>query len=889
VLALRAARKAPDIRPHRMDRRTVLTKTAKGLMEVTGKTSLLPRDLRNVLSQVDGKATVGDLHQKLDKYTETKLLDTLGKLSKDGFVREFVSAPASISPPSQVPIVQEDMDLDFTALMSKPPNRAEVSAQTKAEFEDVARQVAQARARQEVDAKTRAEADSRAKAEAAAKARAEGEARAKREAEERARKEADERAKREAAERAAKEAAEKARREAEEKAKREAEEKAKREAEDRARREAEAKREAEERARKEAEARAKAEAEAKARAEADARAKREADERAKREAAERAAKDVADRARREAEERAKREADERGRRDAEERARRESEERARREGEERVQREQEERIRRELEDRVRLAEEQARREAEERAKRDAQERSKREAAERARREAEERERREAEERSRREADERARRETQEESRREAEEAARRKDEEARAKREAEKRAREEEKARAKADAEAAARARRDERAREKAEAEDRAREKRKEQEKDAAQVAARLEKIRAGKSGAGLGKYLGIGLVVLVAAGLAYLQFFMPLDLAEYERLASTQLGQPVKIRAGSISILPSPAIRLENVSVGKDGNVKIAVASAHPDLASAIGGNPQLKSLELQGVTLDAGGLAGVLFGRGKSTALGLERVHATGVRIAVPGVTLPELEATATFMPDGNVQKIVVNNPNKTITAEIQPQSGKALVDLTVARPGALLGLPFEVDSLSAKGVATASEFTAAEFDARLLDGITRGKGTLRWAGPLAFDGNFELRQVDAARITPILAGRVQGTGVLAAQGESLEKLGPGARVDGNFSVSKGQIAGVDLPRTLQSGKSVGGTTPFNEMTAQAQLDKGQLALRGVKIDAGPLSASGTVDVDGGKSLAGRFAADMKTPGGMLRATLQVSGTPSQLAIKR
>ena len=52
-----------------MDRRTVLTKTAKGLMEVTGKTSLLPRDLRNVLSQVDGKATVGDLHQKLDKFT----------------------------------------------------------------------------------------------------------------------------------------------------------------------------------------------------------------------------------------------------------------------------------------------------------------------------------------------------------------------------------------------------------------------------------------------------------------------------------------------------------------------------------------------------------------------------------------------------------------------------------------------------------------------------------------------------------------------------------------------------------------------------------------------------------------------------------------------------
>jgi hypothetical protein len=277
------------------------------------------------------------------------------------------------------------------------------------------------------------------------------------------------------------------------------------------------------------------------------------------------------------------------------------------------------------------------------------------------------------------------------------------------------------------------------------------------------------------------------------------------------------------------------------------------------------------------------------VLFGRGKSTALGLERIRASGVRIAVPGVTLPELEATATLLPDGSVQKIVVNDLNKTIAAEIQPQGGKALIELTVTKPDALLGLPFEVETLSAKGVATASEFAASEFDARFLDGITRGKGTLRWAGPLAFDGNFELRQVDAKRITPILVGRIQGTGVVAAQGESLQKLGRGARVDGNFTVSKGQITGVDLPRTMQTGKSVGGNTPFNEMTAQAQLDKGQLALRGVRIDAGPLSASGAVDVDGGKSLAGRFAADLKTPGGVLRATLQVSGTPSQLAIKR
>jgi hypothetical protein len=876
-----------------MDRRTVLTKTAKGLMEVTGKTSLLPRDLRNVLSQVDGKATVGDLHQKLDKFTEPKLLEALGRLAKEGFVREFVSAPASISPPSQVPIVQEDVDLDFTALISKPPSKAEVTAQTKAEADEVARQVAQARAK---DGGAKREAEEKARREAAERARKEAEDKAQREAAERARKEAEDKAKRAAAERARREAEEKARRETEARAQADAEARARRDAEERARKEAE------ERARHEAEEKVKREGAERARKDAEARARREAEERTRQEAEERSMREQEDRIRRELEERvrqaeaqARREADERAQREAEEHARREAarleaDQRARREAEERARQEREEERRQEAAAaaRRRDAEEKARREADERARREAEDQRRREAAEALlRRDAEARAQREADERARRAAED-ERREAEEQRRREAEETARRREEEEQERRDAERRARDDDKARAKSEAESAARARRDERAREKAEADARANARRKEQEKDAAQVAARLEKIKAGKKG-GVGKLIGLTLVAAVVAGLAYLQFFMPLDIAQYERLATSQLGQPVNIRSGNISLFPSPAVRFEGISVGKDGNVKIAVASAYPDFASVIGDKPQLKSLDFHGVSLDGPGLAAVLFGRPQGAGLGLERVRATGIKLAVPGVNLPELEATAILEPDGRVHKIAVANPNNTIKAEITPSGSKVVVDLTVGGATALLGLPFEVETLSARGVATATEFNASELDARLLDGLARGKGTLRWPGPLAFDANFELKQVDAKQITPILVGRMQGNGVVAARGESLDKLASAARLDGNFSVSKGQITGVDLARTLQSGKSVAGSTNFNEMSAQAQLDGGRLALRGVKIDAGALSASGAVEVDGGKSLAGRFAADMKTPGGPLRATLVVSGSPSQLSIKR
>jgi len=875
-----------------MDRRTVLTKTAKGLMEVTGKTSLLPRDLRNVLSQVDGKATVGDLHQKLDKFTEAKLIDTLAKLVKDGFVREFVSAPASVSPPSQVPIVQEDADLDFTALISRPPSRAEVTAQNSAEADEVARQVAQARARQDTDARGKAEAEARARAEADAKAKREAEERARRESETKAKAEAEAKAKREAEERARRESEAKAKAEAEARAKREAEERARKEAEAKARAaegEARARAEAEAKAKREAEERARREAEAKARAEAEAKARAAAEEKARRDAEARAKESAEARAQREAEERERKQAEEAARREAEARGRAEAEERARKEAEARTQRDQEERIRRDLEERVRQAEEQSRRDADDRRRREAEERARRDAQDQARREAEERARREAEEKARREAEERAQREAAERAKREAEEAARRKDEEERARREAERRARDEEKGRAKAEAEAASRARREERAREKAEAEEKAAARAKEREKDAAVVSARLEKIRSGKGKGGFGKYVGFAAIAAVVGALVYLHF-MPLDIAKYEALATQRFGQPVKIGAGSISLIPSPTIRFENVTVGAGKNIRIASVAATPEFGAVFADPPVLSSLEVSGMTLDAAGLAGILFGRSTGTALGIERIHATGVKVVQSGLNLPELDATVTFQVDGAVQKITVSNPGKTLAAQIEPQSnGRAAVDASIGGAGALLGLPFEVESLSVKGVASAAEFVVSELDAKIFGGSARGKGTLRWSGPLSFDGTLEARGLEAKRLTPILTGTVQGPMAIAAQGETLEKLADGARLDWSFAVQNGLINGIDLPRTLQAGKSVGGTTKVDEMTGQAVVGDGKAALRNIRIVGGPMQASGAIDIEGGKTLAGRFNADMKTPGANLRATLLVSGTPAQLSVKR
>src|ERR1700744_338383 len=86
-----------------MDRKSIFTKTAKGLNEASGKTSVLPRDLRNVLKEVDGKLSVGDLLQRLTKLNEPKLTEMLGRLEGDGFLKEFMPATARAAAPTLAP------------------------------------------------------------------------------------------------------------------------------------------------------------------------------------------------------------------------------------------------------------------------------------------------------------------------------------------------------------------------------------------------------------------------------------------------------------------------------------------------------------------------------------------------------------------------------------------------------------------------------------------------------------------------------------------------------------------------------------------------------------------------------------------------------------------
>ena len=370
-----------------MDKKTIYSKTGKGVLEIKNKAGKLSKDLVKVLTLIDGKSNMADLLAKA-KFDDAEMDKAITQLSAGGYIKEFSNTSTGVSSAGSGPGGGSYVDdLDFTSsLTSSKSKNPYQSAQTEWRQRESAD-----RAKAEVDAKKKREEEQQLKKEQASKL---------------AREESGRLAKVEAERKLKEAAAMKTREETERKANIEAEAMAQ------TTRDLQKILEAERKALEESEKKKQEEAARRGSQEAEARSREEA-ERKRREDEERQRKEAEDRQHREAEERKRKEAEELKRREEEEeRTRREQEERKRQEEEARKRKQEEERKRQEEEERKRIeAEERKRREEEERKRREEEELKRKAEEDRVKREEEERrQRREEEDRRRQDEDQRRRKE-----------------------------------------------------------------------------------------------------------------------------------------------------------------------------------------------------------------------------------------------------------------------------------------------------------------------------------------------------------------------------------------------------------------------------------------------------------------------------------------------
>lgn len=813
--------------------------------------------------------------------------------------------------------------------------RAKAAAEAKALQEATVRAQAEAKAKLEAAARVRAEQEAaRAKSalEAAARAKAEAEAkvRAEIEAAAKAKQIAEAKAKQEAAEAKARQEAEAAKLKAEEEA---ARVRAELEAAAKAKAEAEAARiKAElEAARVKAELEAaKARAEAEAKALAEAIAKREAEEKARREAeaarlkAEQEAEAARLRAEQEAEAarlkveqeaaaKAKFEAETKARLEAELQAKAEQEiaAKAKQEAEAKAKAETEARLKAEADARVRV-EEQLRREAEEQARmqaaaaankskgsgtgsfkldldhfsenipaaepprmlddeRDNQAKAQAEAEAKEKREAEQRA---AEQQAKAESGEKAKKDMAAEmARLKAEADAARLKAEEEARRQAEERALAEEQAKAWAEAEQRALAQA------KIDAEMAAQQAALAQAKETTKSAPRAKRapLPWGKIGGGL---VVLALIVAIALPYVYpLQEYIPM----LEQRLSTQLKQPVKIGAMSAASIP-PRLKLQNVTVGIEQEVKVASIEFNFDLLSLFSetrviSDAVLDDVSLKGNQLERFAPSMMLVGGDKQFPV--RHFSLRKVKIVTEELALPNLSGVAELDAQGAFSRVALHSDDEKYSFDLQPVGGHWQLGVNL-KETALPWLPGVVFSdLNAKGKLSEGEVDFNEMDGHIFKGILLGSAKLNWRKGWQLQGRLEAKLFELDKMFPGngIEGEMYGEGTFAFSGGRFSQLGESPRLDASFTVKGGNINAIDMVETarlLSREHMVGGRTRFDDMIGVVQVENHVVHFRQLKILSNMLSANGSFDVGVGGALSGSFNAEIKMRAGSNPLTL-------------
>jgi hypothetical protein len=333
--------------------------------------------------------------------------------------------------------------------------------------------------------------------------------------------------------------------------------------------------------------------------------------------------------------------------------------------------------------------------------------------------------------------------------------------------------------------------------------------------------------------------------------------------------------------------VITGVQVNLEGVSVG---DAKIRLVRGYPEIGSLFGAKKLFSRIELEGASLSQAQLGEALFGKVAGENFRVGRVVLKGVKLDGP-LTLPALDIDATVGGDGSLQTVNISGPDK-LSMRLSPNGSEVAFEASAAS----LALPFvpafSLSDFGWKGTANRQGVVSSEFDGRQFDGLVSGTARIRWGSTWTAEGEVRARGVRVAVFAPTLVseGKVEARGNFNMSGSSPAKMGETAKLDGGFKIENGVIGNFALRRALETGGAqTGGRTEFSELTGQGVYDKGVVQLRNLNIAAGAMNAGASLDIDASGALAGRIAAEVKTPNQTLRAVLNISGTLQNPVIKK
>jgi hypothetical protein len=392
---------------------------------------------------------------------------------------------------------------------------------------------------------------------------------------------------------------------------------------------------------------------------------------------------------------------------------------------------------------------------------------------------------------------------------------------------------------------------------------------------------------------------LGIAAIGVPAFAILWLQF-MPLNgyVPEAQRALSERLNQPTTIATLRYVLFPTPRLVLEGVRIGAAHGIHVDRVDAHAWPTAFISGPLVFDTVEAKGVGIDPGmlGLIPTWTGGRSAGAVHSTRLKLSDVKLNGRDAKVEGMSGEVSFAANGTVSQAVLANDN--LKLEIAPRKNGVGVVLDAHDWRAPFGPAFTFSHLRLEGIADKQQFATTTVSGRIGGGDLTGTLAARWEGPMIVGGEFTLQGARLDDLIPGLSADFRAKGVLnakaryAMQADSASGLMEKPLLEGTFAVTRGELTGIDLVRTVQTGGGAlnGGRTAFDELKGSVRLNGGRYSYRDLRLSSGPLEATGYVEVAPGGALSGRVNAALSSRSAvMARGSYTVAGTVKDPKLER
>jgi len=404
--------------------------------------------------------------------------------------------------------------------------------------------------------------------------------------------------------------------------------------------------------------------------------------------------------------------------------------------------------------------------------------------------------------------------------------------------------------------------------------------------KERERAAARERKRR----GIPKGPVLLLLLVALIAGPVAYIAF-APLDflVPRARQALADRVQDDVSVGSVKLDLMPL-TLTLENVTLGKGKEVRIAAIQTEPSPESLLFGVKTLETAELRGVSLPQEALSRLpKWATGGLHAIPVKRIVVRDASLALrDGPSVP-FAAEIELVAGEGLRQAQVKSGDGTLSALVKPRGNEFEVALTSRGWQLPAEMPFKFDELRAVGMTGKQELQFADVEGRLYGGTLKGNARLRWGDRWSVEGNFRLKDAQAeplARAFPGVAlqgGTVDASGTVVLQGAAADEMFDAPRLDAGFVLRNGTLANLDLAQAAAAGNKEpvqGGSTAFAELGGTLSARGGQFQVRQLRLSSDALAAAGSLESVPGRGLSGRLAVEPKAAG-LARVGLALSGT--------